>query len=50
MKRHNRSLTIVLVTMSTLVLGVAGWAGLPQEVVESSGNQTLSSSFFSTAP
>ena len=34
MKRHNRRLTVVLATMSTLVLGVAGWAGLPQEVVE----------------
>ncbi len=34
MKRHSRRLTVVLVTMSTLVLGVAGWAGLPQEVVE----------------
>ena len=34
MKRHNRRFTFVLATMSTLVLGVAGWAGLPQEVVE----------------
>ena len=34
MKRHSRSLTVVLVTMTTLALGVAAWAGLAQEVVE----------------